>query len=103
MLGVFQSKKVNQISADIQALMEKGLYKGLIHDVPLGDINLKEGPNSYYLFKGFKGFARLDTYSAKVENSNAPKTVKVYYTHHKSKKVDVMKASSSNSILTLIY
>ncbi len=55
---------------------------------------MKEHLASSCLFKGSNSFARLDTYSAEVDNSNAPKIVRVYRSHHDSNKLDdVMKVS----------
>ncbi|PBK63390.1 hypothetical protein ARMSODRAFT_542078 [Armillaria solidipes] len=91
--GVLQSNKADQLSADVQALTERGLYKGLIRDVLLGDIHLKELlPPSEYL-DHWNRFAMFDDYNAEVENSNAPKIVRVYRCSRRdSNKIDhVMK------------
>ncbi len=59
-------------------------------DVQHWEIYLKEHLASSCLFKGSDNFTRLDTYSAEVENSNMPKTVRVYCSHYDSNKLDVV-------------
>ncbi|SJL18400.1 uncharacterized protein ARMOST_21988 [Armillaria ostoyae] len=88
--GISQSRRADKICADVQTLKERGSYKGFIRDVLPGDIYLKEhiipsGPP-----KASSSFRRFDEYNAEVENSNAPKIVRIY--HHHSSEKDMMKA-----------
>ncbi|PBK83473.1 hypothetical protein ARMGADRAFT_1019036 [Armillaria gallica] len=91
--GVSQSRKADKLSADVQTLKERGLYKGFvlsifsyedhrlivallqIRDVLPGDIYLKELFPSDCLYPPDKMFS---DYNADVDGSNAPKIVRVY-------------------------
>ncbi|KAK0442125.1 hypothetical protein EV421DRAFT_595532 [Armillaria borealis] len=88
--GVLQNQKADKLSADVQTLKERGSDK--FRDVRRWEIYVKELHASSYLFRASNSFARLDTYSAEVENSNTPKIVRVYRSHRDSNKLDdVMK------------
>ncbi len=66
-----------------------------VRDVLRWEIYLKELIASSYRPMTLSSFARVDEYSAEVDNSNAPKIVRVYCSHHDSSKLDsyVMKVS----------
>ncbi|SJL16225.1 uncharacterized protein ARMOST_19744 [Armillaria ostoyae] len=88
--GVLQSQKADKLSADVQTLKERGSDK--FRDVRRWEIYVKELLSSSYLCRASNSFAaKLDTYSAEVENSNTPKIVRVYRSHRDSNKLDVMK------------
>ncbi len=64
-----------------------------VRDVLPGDIYVKEHIASSYLFRDSYNFARLDDYSAKVENSNTPKIVRVYHSCNWNENESIMNVS----------
>ncbi|PBK83426.1 hypothetical protein ARMGADRAFT_669299 [Armillaria gallica] len=84
--GVLQSQKADLLSADVQTLKERGSDK--VRDVRRWEIYVKKHLASSYLFKCSNRLAWFDTYSAEVDNSNAPKIVRVYCSHRESNKLD---------------
>ncbi|KAK0449643.1 uncharacterized protein EV420DRAFT_1707811 [Desarmillaria tabescens] len=52
-LGVLQSKKADELSADVRTLEEQSSYKGYVQHVLLGDIHLRDcldHPNNFTMF-----------------------------------------------------
>ncbi|KAK0449626.1 uncharacterized protein EV420DRAFT_779691 [Desarmillaria tabescens] len=84
-LGVLQSKKADELSADVQTLKERNSYKGSVRNVLLGDIHLRDRldhPNDFAVFTHYNA-----------DIGNAPKIVHVYRrsTHSKLNEQDVMR------------
>ncbi|KAK0192038.1 hypothetical protein F5146DRAFT_487857 [Armillaria mellea] len=85
MWGMSQNRKADKLSAEVRTLKERGLYKGFIRDILPGDIYLREPLTS----SDRLGLPSLfSDYKADVDNSNMPKTVRIY--RHPNKR-DVMK------------
>ncbi|KAK0232095.1 hypothetical protein EDD85DRAFT_970323 [Armillaria nabsnona] len=75
--GVLQNQKADKLSADVQVLKERGCHK--FRDAWPWEIYSKEPlpPSDYYLDPPSSP-AISDDYNAEVENSNAPRYVRVY-------------------------
>ncbi|KAK0496522.1 hypothetical protein EDD18DRAFT_208783 [Armillaria luteobubalina] len=71
---------IDNLGADVQTLKERGFYKGLLRDVPPGDIYLRErlNPSDGLYSLATNDGAIFSDYSADVDGSNAPKIVRVY-------------------------